>query len=324
VIGDARLALHRIAPGVRVEPVGAEHGLVATLYLPAAATEVPRRRVPALITLGGSEGGSESAMRTAVVLAHEGFAGLALTYFGAPGVPATLREIPLEYFEQALRFLENHEAVIADRIGVLGVSRGGELALLLGATFSELAAIVALVPSPYRWCSNDGASVAWTHRGVPLLPYLAPVAPLRVTATVDPPRWMVASTPAFERALASASDQTLAAALSPIERTTGPILLASGEDDQVWPCTRMAQVAVSHLAQHGRDRTHDECLVYPHAGHGATKVPGDPTTDVASFVAATGAWFESGGTPAGNARAQRDAWTRVLAFCRRHLAGTAT
>jgi len=323
VMGDARLALHRVAPGVRVEPVGAEHGLVATLYLPVAASEFPRRRVPAIIALGGSEGGSESATRTAMAFAHEGFAGLAVTYFGAPGVPAMLREVPLEYFERALRFLENHEAIMPDRIGVMGASRGGELALLLGATFPELVAVVALVPSPYRWCSIEGpASAAWTHRGVPL-PYLTAFPPLRVTAMVDPPRKIIAATPAFERALDRASDQALAAALSPIERTTGPILLASGDDDQVWPSTRMAQVAVAHLAHHAsRDRTRDECLVYPHAGHGATSMPGEPTTVTASFHPLAGMWFERGGTPAGNARAQRDAWTRVLAFCRRHLAST--
>jgi dienelactone hydrolase len=319
VVGDARLAIHGVAPGVRVETVGAEHGLVATLYLPASASEIPGHRVPALIVLGGSEGGSEAAMRTAAALAHEGFAALAVSYFGVAGLPATLVEIPLEYFERALRFLERHDAVLPGRIGVLGRSRGGELALLLGAMFPELAAVVALVPSPYRWCSFAGpAAAAWTHRGV-ALPYLATLGPLQITLTVDPPRKTFASTPAFERALDSASVQSLAAALSPIEQITGPILLASGEDDQVWPATRMARDAVAHLAKHvGRDRTRDECLVYPSAGHTATAIPGEPTTDSASVVG--GMRFARGGTPEGNARAQRDAWSRMLGFCRRHLA----
>jgi hypothetical protein len=58
--------------------------------------------------------------------------------------------------------------------------------------------------------------------------------------------------------------------------------------------------------------------VYPSAGHTATAIPGEPTTDSASVVG--GMRFARGGTPEGNARAQRDAWSRMLAFCRRHLA----
>lgn len=318
--GGARLGLHAVPPGVRVEPVGSEHGVVATLYLPAAS-EVPGRRVPAVITLGGSEGGSEGAMVSAGALAHQGFAALALTYFGAPGVPAMLREIPLEYFERALRFLERHDAIRPDRIGVLGRSRGGELALLLGATFPELAAVIALVPSPYRWCSAAGPGwAAWTHRGV-ALPYLAALEPMRVIDLTEPPRSAIATTAAFHRALDCANEQKLAAARVPIERTTGPILVAGGEDDQVWPSSRLAEITMN-LAKHpGRDPTRDECLTYPAAGHTATAIPGEPTTDTASFHPVAKMWFARGGTPEGNAHAQRDAWRSVLAFCHRHLAG---
>lgn len=319
-IGGARLGLHAVPPGVRVEPVDPEHGIVATLYLPAASS-IPDHRVPAVITLGGSEGGSDGAMGTAGALAHQGFAALALTYFGAPGVPAMLREIPLEYFERALRFLERHAAIRPDRIGVLGRSRGGELALLLGATCPELAAVIALVPSPYRWCSSAGpAWSAWTERGV-ALPYFAAIEPMQVITLADPPRKAIATAAAFHRALDSASEQKLAAARAPIERTTGPILVAGGDDDQVWPSTRLSEIALSLAVHPGRDSTRDQCLAYPDAGHTATAIPGEPTTEAASFHPLVGVWFARGGTPEGNARAQRDAWRRVLAFCHRHLAG---
>ena len=86
--------------------------------------------------------------RRAAHLAARGYAALALAYFGTEHLPPTLAEIPLEYFETALAWLARQPEVDPDRLGVAGVLRGGELALLLGATFPALRAVVADVPSP--------------------------------------------------------------------------------------------------------------------------------------------------------------------------------
>ncbi len=72
---------------------------------------------------------------------------LALAYFGLENLPPELYEIPLEYLETAIRWMSNQPTVNADRLAVVGGSRGGELALLLGATFPKLRAVVACVPS---------------------------------------------------------------------------------------------------------------------------------------------------------------------------------
>jgi len=56
-------------------------------------------------------------------------------------------------------------------IGVIGGSRGGEAALLLGASFPQLAAIVAEVPSGVAWGAPraDGSETSsWTRGGVPV------------------------------------------------------------------------------------------------------------------------------------------------------------
>jgi hypothetical protein len=59
--------------------------------LPASA---PARR-PALLIFGGSEGGLSGTLIAALLAAH-GYPALALAYFNAPGLPATLSDIPLE------------------------------------------------------------------------------------------------------------------------------------------------------------------------------------------------------------------------------------
>ena len=60
---------------------------------------------------------------------------------------------------------------------------------------------------------------------------------------------------------------------------------------------------------------HDELLVYPGAGHliGKAYVPSGSTR-------VGGGRLETGGSSAENARAQADAWARVLAFLDRVLA----
>ena len=80
---------------------------------------------PAIMVLGGSEGGIQWAADTSELLARHGFVTLAVPYFKMPELPSQLEEIPLEYFVTALRWLQAHPAVDAQRIGIVGASKGG-------------------------------------------------------------------------------------------------------------------------------------------------------------------------------------------------------
>ena len=104
--------------------------LVATLFRPIASG--PR---PTVIVLSGSLGGMMEG--TAAVLSSQGFAALAIAYFGVDPLPPELVEVPLEYFAEVIAWLKEQPAVDPDRIAVMGVSKGGELAVLLGATYPE-------------------------------------------------------------------------------------------------------------------------------------------------------------------------------------------
>ncbi len=59
---------------------------------------------PALIVLGGSEGGYNEGWAT-VIASKTRMPTLALAYFGAPGLPPTLENIPLETVEKAMEWL---------------------------------------------------------------------------------------------------------------------------------------------------------------------------------------------------------------------------
>ena len=98
------------------------------------------------------------------MLTSHGFVTLAFAYFGIPPLPPGLAEIPLEYFGTAIHWLQRQEGVSPQSLAVMGPSRGGELALLLGATFPEIRAVVAHLPSGTLWM---GIQVGDTHRQCP-------------------------------------------------------------------------------------------------------------------------------------------------------------
>lgn len=110
-------------------------------------------RRPAVLVLGGSEGGLPGVLLPAL-LASNGYPALGVAYFGEPGLPQTLSRIPLEYFAGALRWLARQPGVDPARIAVLGVSRGSEAAQLLGVYYPNLVhAVIASVPSNAAICS---------------------------------------------------------------------------------------------------------------------------------------------------------------------------
>jgi dienelactone hydrolase len=61
-------------------------------------------------------------------------------------LPRGLVKIPLEYFENAIRWMRAQPWLRDGFLAAWGPSRGGELALLLGATFSDINAVSAWVP----------------------------------------------------------------------------------------------------------------------------------------------------------------------------------
>jgi dienelactone hydrolase len=246
-------------------------------------------------------------------------ASLALAYFRAEHLPESLVEIPLEYFEGAIRWLRAQPAVGTRPLGVMGGSRGGELALLLGATFSDFRAVVGNVPSGIVHAGIAGGArethprPAWTYRGQPV-PFLSPrnagqMASAPVTSAPLP------LAPIFLRAMQDRA--AVEAATIPVERINGPVLLISGQDDQMWPSPALAEIAMKRLAER-RFRFPYAHLLYPGAGH-VIGQPGMPSTVTASLHPLAGRWLAYGGNPKDNAAAAADSWPKIIAFFREAL-----
>jgi dienelactone hydrolase len=304
-------------PDVRVMPLN-ERGLVGVaLYPPGHGPH------PAMIVLGGSQGGIPALPRFPAGLVSQGYAVLALGYFGAAGLPERLLNIPLEYFETAIRWLSEQPSVDSTRLGVLGISRGGELALLLGATFPSVRTVVAYVPSHVAWrgMQIDAARTpAWTFRGMPI-PFMSSNAtPQAVARHAGCSSGRTCSPRTVHQFMAMLDDNTAEArAEIPIERINGPVLLISGSDDQLWPSALMADRAFARLKRNNF-RYPFVHLKYDGAGHAISR-PHFPTRGVTELNRhpVLGVLTTPGGTAEGTALANEDSWRKLLQFLDRNL-----
>jgi len=271
---------------------------------------------PAVVAFGGSGGGLGPAAGWAPALASEGFAVLAVAYFAAPGLPSALVDIEVEVVERAVTWLLARGHVAGNAVGVMGASRGSELALLAGVLLDHVGPIVALAPSGISWCGLDAIgpvdAPAWTFRGEPI-PYVAMAggaAPSTVTAGP------VALRPMFEAVLAA--PRNWAHAEIPAERASGSILLVSGEDDAMWPSTPMAELIARRATSCGFSHQVVH-LHYPGAGHAGGGVP-DSIGETTVHHPLTGVTYALGGTVEGNAAARADSWPQIVDFLRMKLA----
>lgn len=279
-----------VKPGI-VKKMVRSNGLVGTFYYPRNPGTFP-----SVIVLDGPEGGLNETQ--AATLAAHGYATLALAYSGIERLPGQLNKIPLEYFETAIDWLQSQDMVAKDKIAVLGTSKGAELALLLGANFPAIRAVVAYSPSNVVWqnpdLSNKTPASSWTYHGkqLPYLPF---------QASIFSSLW--AKVPYKE----SLNNQDAVKKASiPVEKINGPVLLISGRDDQIWPSTQMAQSIIKRLKKN-RHPYPDKHLSYPGAGH-IFKLFYLPSTTFANPK------NNFGGTLKSNYQAGWNSWEQAVGF----------
>lgn len=276
---------------------------------------------PAVLVFGGSEGGVSTGIFNADYLGSLGYAALGVGYFGAAGLPHELSDIPLEILEGDLAFLASQPKVDPNRIAVMGGSRGGELALLLGSHFPIVKAVVADVPSGVVWpgFGNNVFTAAWTLRGHELA-YIHDSGAQPEVTTDAQGNAHYTSANVFIADLAAARSADLAAATIHVEDTKGPILLLGGRDDKLWASCVLQDVAWGRLVSSGHAAQFGDVRhCYPNAGH-LIGTPGWSTIGSDEFYeAAYGGYLVTGGTPAGMGKADRESDTAIRKFLEENL-----
>lgn len=291
-------------PGVRVSEVK-ENGLVGRLFEPEE-----KGRRPGLLVLGGSEGGLGFSEQEAALLASHGYVALALAYFDAEGLPKELVEIPLEYLKKGIDWLATRESVDNKRLGLVGTSKGGELALLLASRFPELKAVVARAPSHVVWFGlrRPYDRSGWTYDGKPL-PFVPPPRDPQLLGKVfsKPPwRFVDLYRPALD------NEDSVKKALIEVERINGPVLLISGTDDLMFPSALMADKVIARLKEHTHPHA-SQHLSYEGAGHAV------PIAYFPMRLSIPSGLHAHGGTPQANAKAMADSRPKTLRFLKESL-----
>lgn len=185
------------------------------------------RKHPAVIVLGGSEGGIGGTPRAALLAAH-GYTAFSVGYFFLPGLPQAIDRIPLEYFRTAAQILASQPGVDPAHLLVTGVSRGAEAALLVAQNFPDIV---------------HGA-VLW--------------AP---SSTVIP------GYPTYSAAAWTLGGKEIPTdSLIPVDKVSGPVLMVAGGADLLSESVNSSQRIVSELDQ-ARNRYPHKVLTYPDAGH---------------------------------------------------------
>jgi dienelactone hydrolase len=319
-LADTTLHLRRALPAVQERKAEPFAGAVFA-SLPVGANGGKR---PALILLGGSEGGS-AITRHAPAWASRGYAVLALPYYSPPGwspsgptpgelpsLPPAFADIPLERLQAARDWLATQSEVDANRIGVMGTSKGAEFVLLAAARMPWIKAVVAMVPTDVVWEGwgpgvepDTRSSFAWQGKPLPYVPYkdfaaefagFGTGADVKIRRPQDKGR--------------AANPQRVPAARIPVEQITAPVLLAGAHDDQVWDSGSMAEAIHATRKAAGRETV---LLVYRDAGH-ALGGPGlSPTTQYNAGP------LKMGGTPEATARAQAEVFAKTVEFLARVL-----
>lgn len=264
---------------------------------PAPAPTRPAR--PALLVLSGSSGRIERDRCRR--FARAGVTALSIRWFGGPGQPSGVCEIPLETFVAATELLRDRGA---DRVSLLGVSKGAEAALALSTVSDCADAVIALAPTSVVW-ANVGPGLdgrdrpyrsCWTWQGQPL-----PFVPYDDAWTQREPEGAPVSVLGwYERSLATYAERLPAAAI-PVEKTTADMVLVAGGGDRMWPSMRFARELAERRATHGMATS---LISHPEAGH-RTLFP----DEVAPPASTT---FDHGGTPAADAALGATAWPTVL------------
>jgi dienelactone hydrolase len=299
-------------PAVKVEQLKEFPGAVFAT-LPATA------RQPALIVLGGSEGGGSFARDRAPRFASRGFAVLGLPYYSPgrgereiPELPAAFADIPVDRLNVAFEWLKRRPEVDPSRVALLGASKGAEFVLIAASKFKWVTSVVAIVPSDVVWEGwgpgvepGTRSSFALNGKPLPFVPYLEFAQELDGFRTGRDVRMR-----RFQDKGRAANPAAAVKARIEVEKFRGPLLVIGGHDDQVWASGMMAQNIAERRAVAGLETV---ALIFPEAGHAIAGNGWLPTTQYNVGPS------KVGGTPQANAAAQARALPETIAFLKRTL-----
>ena len=195
----------------------------------------------------------------------------------------------------------------------MGASRNAELALLVASLFPKrVNAVIAFAPSSVSWSnrvlpynSND-LKPSWTYLGKDI-----PYVPMDKISVNDSHK--IETLEYWKNGLAKT--HFIAQATIKVEKISGPIILFSGNDDEVWPSSYMADMIEKRLVEY--DFKHSvQNIKFDRAGHLISSHPETNPDNRVGQIRINGKnyEFEYGGTPEGDEKARNIAKIKLMEF----------
>lgn len=168
---------------------------------------------------------------------------------------------PLECVENAMKWLKSHGN---QKIGIVGASTTGTLALTAASYFEDITLTIALTPSDFIWQGfmqgkKDGCK-EWPVEGESLFSYQGEPLPYMPFCYKHPEYWhvieeetkrtgdMINSKKLFDDA--EAAHPITEEQLIKIERIHGIVLLIGAEDDALWDCAKYIRRMEQRMKEH--------------------------------------------------------------------------
>jgi len=288
-----------MAPGVRRIPVR-EGRVRGTLFLPSG--NGPH---PVVITLYGGIHRKHVIEEKSAMLASHGIASFALAFFGVDDLPKRYSNLNIEYFEEAIDIIRAREDIANDGVGLLGISKGGDIALSMAAFLPHK--IKAIVPMNGSVSSVGGSTQYKDHvvEGCYFKEINEDTVNLMDDNVMD--------------CLGLMHDPLeYPNTLIPFAKSPCDILWIAGDDDHNYESPYYAKLAEGLMKDAGK--TNYSVICYPGLGH-LIDLPYSPPA-IASFhpLAPAGVKIYMGGKNTQmHVQAQIDIWRKIIKFFKEKL-----
>ncbi|MBY0573445.1 MAG: hypothetical protein K2P84_07165 [Undibacterium sp.] len=223
------------------KPLPERHGKVSSQLFVGTT-----KNQPLIVGLGGSEGGNPwasnfwKAQREKFLA--QGYAFLALGYFGTKDSPAQLDRISLEAVHEAVMNATKDPLINGRCIALIGGSKGAELALTLASFYKEYGAVIAIVPAsavfPALTMTMDTSSLSYQGKELTYVPFTPDAYPALMKRDLRA---------AFS--ILMENKPAMAEAAIKVENIQAPLLFLSAKTDEMWPSTEMSEQMVQRLKE---------------------------------------------------------------------------
>lgn len=203
-----------------------------------------------LIICSGSDGDFNNSKISAKFLSDNGINSLALGYFNIPDGPTVINKVPIEYVENAAKYLK---LIGYEKVGIWGISIGSIYALLSACYFPDLISLV-IACSPCYFVVQamdskknilfDSSSFSYKGEDIPYEPYT-----VKMTMFKNIFQTIIHLEPNFSYIYEPLMNKVSEDHIIPVEEMKARVILFSGKLDCLWPSTESGEIIIKRLKE---------------------------------------------------------------------------